>query len=211
MLELAILGLLDENDLHGYELRKRLGDLVGLRLAISFGSLYPALSRLERHGLVEVVAARPVAAPPRSPMSGSLAGELAAFGAQRRTAAAGARAGRGKKVYGITEAGRRRLVDLVSDPDVSDDRTFPLRVAFCRVLAPADRLALFKRRRAELAHWAEPRGRPAADGRLNSYLRSLRERDRAALAADLAWLDSLIAEERAAHSDTDSQRPSDGA
>jgi DNA-binding PadR family transcriptional regulator len=116
MLELAILGLLDENDLHGYELRKRLGDLVGLRLAISFGSLYPALSRLERHGLVEVVAARPVAAPPRSPMSGSLAGELAAFGAQRRAVAAGARGARGKKVYGITDAGRRRLAELVSTP-----------------------------------------------------------------------------------------------
>ena len=29
MLELAVLGLLEENDLHGYELRKRLGDLLG--------------------------------------------------------------------------------------------------------------------------------------------------------------------------------------
>src|SRR5262245_17690499 len=106
MLELAILGLLDENDLHGYELRKRLGDLVGLRLSISFGSLYPALSRLERHGLVEVVAARPVAAPPRSPMSGSLAGELAAFGSQRRAAGPPTRGARGKKVDGSTEAGR---------------------------------------------------------------------------------------------------------
>jgi DNA-binding PadR family transcriptional regulator len=208
MLELAILGLLDENDLHGYELRKRLGDLVGLRLAISFGSLYPGLSRLERHGLVKVVPARPVAAPPRSPMSGSLAGELAAFGAQRRAVTASARGARGKKVYGITDAGRQRLVELVSDPDVSDDRTFPLRVAFCRVLAPADRLALFERRRAELAQRVEQRGRPPADGRLNTYLRSLRERDRAALAADVAWLDSLIAEERAALTESDSQRPS---
>ena len=211
MLELAILGLLDENDLHGYELRKRLGDLVGLRLAISFGSLYPALARLERHGLVEVVTAKPVAAPPRSPMSGSLAGELAAFGSQRRAAAATTRGARGKKVYGITEAGRRRLVELLSDPDVSDDRAFPLRVAFCRVLAPTDRLALFERRRAELAQRADQRTRAQADGRLNSYLRSLRERDRAALAADLAWLDSLIAEERAGLTEIDSQRPSDGA
>ena len=29
MFDLAILGLLDETDLHGYELRKRLGDLLG--------------------------------------------------------------------------------------------------------------------------------------------------------------------------------------
>jgi hypothetical protein len=77
------------------------------------------------------------------------------------------------------------------------------------VLAPADRLALFERRRAELAQRAGQRGRLPADGRLNTYLRSLRERDRAALAADLAWLDSLIAEERAAAlTDTASERPS---
>ena len=43
-----------------------------------------------------------------------------------------------------------------------------------------------------------PRRNPArADGRVNTYLRSLVERDTAAAAADLAWLDRLIAEERA--------------
>jgi DNA-binding PadR family transcriptional regulator len=204
MLELAILGLLDENDLHGYELRKRLGDLVGLRLAISFGSLYPALSRLEKHGLVRAVSARPATGPPRSPMSGSLAGELAAFAAQRRAVAGGARGARGKKVYGITEAGRQRLVELLSDPDVSDDRAFTLRVAFCRHLPPAARLALFERRRAELAGRVEPRGRAQADGRVNAYLRSLRERDQAALAADIAWLETLIAAERTALAETES-------
>ncbi len=199
MLDLAILGLLDENDFHGYELRKRLGDLLGLRLAISFGSLYPALGRLEKAGLVKAVSSKPTGPPPRAPMSGSLAGELAAFRAQRRAAAGGIRGGRGKKVYGITDAGRARLVELLSDPDVSDDRAFPLRVAFCRNLAPAARLALFERRRAELARRAEDRRKtPQSDGRVNTYLRSLVERDSAALAADLAWLDRLIADERAA-------------
>jgi DNA-binding PadR family transcriptional regulator len=199
MLELAILGLLDENDLHGYELRKRLGDLVGLRLAISFGSLYPALARLERHGLVKVAAAKPVATAPRSPMSGSLAGELAAFAAQRRAVAATTRGARGKKVYGITDAGRQRLIELLSDPDVSDDRAFLVRVAFCHNLPPAGRLALFERRRADLvARSVHRRRSDGGDGRVNAYLRSLLERDTAALEADLAWLDRLIADERAA-------------
>jgi DNA-binding PadR family transcriptional regulator len=199
MLDLAVLGLLEENDLHGYELRKRLGDLLGLRLAISFGSLYPALGRLEKAGLVKAVTHRPAGPAPRSPMSGSLAGELAAFRAQRRAAAGGGRGSRGKKVYGITEAGRQRLVELLSDPDVSDDRTFPVRVAFCRNLSPAQRLTLFERRRAELALRAEQRRTPpGSDGRVNTYLRSLLERDTDALAADMAWLDRLIAAERAA-------------
>ena len=52
MLELAILGLLEDQELHGYEIRKRLRDELGLFSNISFGSLYPALSRLERGGAV---------------------------------------------------------------------------------------------------------------------------------------------------------------
>ena len=199
MLELAVLGLLEENDLHGYELRKRLGDLLGLRLAISFGSLYPALGRLEKAGLVKAVSSRPAPAGPSAPMSGSLVGELAAFRAQRRAATGGGRGTRGKKVYGITDAGRQRLVEMLSDPDVSDDRAFPVRVAFCHNLPPAGRLDLFERRRAELLTRADQRRRTdGGDGRVNTYLRSLLERDTAALEADLAWLDRLIADERAA-------------
>jgi len=55
VLDLAILGLLRERPRHGYELRRALLDL-GFR-TVSFGSLYPALRRLERDGLV--VADRP--------------------------------------------------------------------------------------------------------------------------------------------------------
>jgi DNA-binding PadR family transcriptional regulator len=208
MLELAILGLLEAHDLHGYELRKRLTELLGVRLAISFGSLYPALGRLEKAGLVKAVTSNPAAAGPVAPMSGSLVGELAAFRAQRRAAAGGARGARGKKVYGITTAGRQHLVELLADPDVSDDRTFPVRVAFCSNLSPDQRLALFERRRAELQRRVDQRagtgaaGTGPGDRRVNTYLRSLFERDTAALEADLAWLDGLISDERAATVDT---------
>ena len=47
MLELAILGLLKEQELHGYELKKRLAETLGVGSGVSFGSLYPALARLE--------------------------------------------------------------------------------------------------------------------------------------------------------------------
>jgi DNA-binding PadR family transcriptional regulator len=198
MLELAVLGLLEEHDLHGYELRKRLSELLGLRLAISFGSLYPALGRLEKAGLVKAVSSRPAAAKPSAPMSGSLVGELAAFRAQRRAVAGSGRGARGKKVYGITDAGRQRLIEMLSEPDVSDDRAFPVRVAFCHNLPPSRRLELFERRRAELRTRAEQRRTDSGERRVNTYLRSLFERDTAALEADLAWLDRLIADERAA-------------
>jgi DNA-binding PadR family transcriptional regulator len=201
MFDLAILGLLEETDLHGYELRKRLGELPGMGLAVSFGSLYPALGRLERAGLVKAVSNRPARPVPTAPMSGSLVGELAAFRAQLRrrdTAARSGRGSRGKKVYGITDTGRRRLHGLLVDTDVADDRSFALRVAFCRNLTAAERLELFERRRSELIRRRDKRRSPArSDGRVNTYLRSLVERDTAAIAADLAWLDRLIAEERA--------------
>src|SRR5215469_13743212 len=52
VLELAVLGLLHENPLHGYELRKRLNSVLGAFRAFSYGSLYPCLKELLRQGLI---------------------------------------------------------------------------------------------------------------------------------------------------------------
>src|SRR5688572_19661269 len=100
VIELAILGILKESELHGYELKKRLREVLGPLSSVSFGSLYPALARLERAGYVKAVEA--AESIPAMPMTGSFAGEAAAFRAARRLAARGPR---GKKVYGITESG----------------------------------------------------------------------------------------------------------
>ncbi|CPZ97073.1 Putative transcriptional regulator%2C PadR family [Mycobacteroides abscessus] len=81
MLELAILGLLLESPMHGYELRKRLTGLLGAFRAFSYGSLYPALRRMQADGLIEEDAA---------PGINSAATMLR----------------RGKRVYQLTTAGR---------------------------------------------------------------------------------------------------------
>jgi DNA-binding PadR family transcriptional regulator len=191
MIDLAILGLLTERELHGYELRKRLGELPGVRAGVvSFGSLYPALARLEMAGLVKAVEAN--TRTDRSvPSSGSLAGELAAFRARHPLPSPG---GRGKKVYGISPLGEAKLVEMLRDPQPVDDRTFALKVAFCRHLDTKERLALFERRRAEIAaRIAEHQHRP--ERALDRYVRTLRERDDETLTTDLAWLDRLIASE----------------
>ena len=52
VLELAVLGLLQETPMHGYELRKRLSAVLGTFHAISYGSLYPCLKDLEARGLI---------------------------------------------------------------------------------------------------------------------------------------------------------------
>src|SRR4051794_41826382 len=51
-LELAVLGLLHEAPMHGYELRKRLGAALGPFRALSYGTLYPSLRRLSERGLI---------------------------------------------------------------------------------------------------------------------------------------------------------------
>lgn len=196
MLDLAILGLLADNDLHGYELKKRLSELVGSRTGVSFGSLYPALGRLERAGLVKAVESRTGSAAP-VPMTGSLGAEVAAFRARR---AGGARGQRNRKVYGITTAGEERLDVLLATP-ANDDRTFNLQVAFCERLAPAVRLALFSRRRADVAARladltaGEAASTGTAERWRDRYRRALHDRDTASLRAELVWLDDLIAAE----------------
>lgn len=52
VLELAVLGLLHESPMHGYELRKRLNTLLGMFRAFSYGSLYPCLKQLLAQGLI---------------------------------------------------------------------------------------------------------------------------------------------------------------
>lgn len=195
MIELAILGLLKEQELHGYELKKRLRELLGPLSSVSFGSLYPALARLEQAGAVKAVEA---ATPGRGsrvpmPMTGSLTGEAAAFRAARLRVTRGRR---GKKVYGITEEGERRLTELLAEPS-DDDRTFALKLAFCRYVGPDERLDLFRGRRAHLLDRLEQSRRTATGSRSDRYVRSLVEHDQDRIQNDIAWLDRLIAEEQA--------------
>jgi DNA-binding PadR family transcriptional regulator len=52
VLEIAVLGLLNESPMHGYELRKRLSSLLGAFRAFSYGSLYPTLRKLQEAGWI---------------------------------------------------------------------------------------------------------------------------------------------------------------
>jgi DNA-binding PadR family transcriptional regulator len=197
MLELAILGLLKEQELHGYELKKRLSAAFGPFSSVSFGSLYPALARLEAAGAVQAVEAlEPPARGPAIPMTGSMTGEAAAFRARREPK----RGGRAKKVYGITARGEALFEELLAAESASgdDDRAFNLKLAFCRYLPPDARLGLLERRRAHLVErLARARASiRAGRERMDAYTRSLMEHGTEATERDISWLDSLIATER---------------
>ncbi len=127
VLELAILGLLQEQPRHGYELKKRLSETLGSFWGISFGSLYPALRRLERSGAIEVVDGSRRRVPcgvPAMPATGSLKGEAAAARLRLVPAPAGRRT---RKAYRITPIGQEQFQTLLTADDVGDDeRLFSL-------------------------------------------------------------------------------------
>ncbi|HYH49227.1 MAG TPA: PadR family transcriptional regulator [Acidimicrobiia bacterium] len=196
MLELAILGLLKESPLHGYELKKRLNETLGHVWGVSYGSLYPALARLERTGAIEVVDPPP-AGPPAGipiPATGSIAGEAAAARLRRPTLR---RAGRTRKAYRLAAAGHALFDELLrAEPAAGTDenRTFALKLAFCRHLEPPARLEILQRRRTQLAEKLARNQQARASDR---YTRALIEHETVTAERDLEWVDSLIAAERA--------------
>jgi DNA-binding PadR family transcriptional regulator len=214
MLELAVLGLLKEQPLHGYELKKRLGETLGFLWGMSYGSLYPALRRLEAAGAIEIV--EPVAVPPTPVSTGSITGDLAA--ARIRSVADRLAAGtrRTRKAYRITERGDALLVELLlaDDERADPEKSFALKIAYCRHVPPAARLQLLERRRAVLVDRLDRAANPGRgranrgagrSGRSTStneagtpdrYLSALMEHRTRSIERDLEWIDELIASER---------------
>ena len=192
VLDIAILGLLMERNHHGYEIRTQLRDRLGIWANVSFGSIYPALARLERYGYVEAVG--PNESRIGALSTGSLAGERASLRALRTTQGLGRR---GRKAYRITERGRQEFVGLLSDPATLDDsKNFSLRMALAKYLTPKLRVGLLERRRADLvARLAEVRA-GAHNEQLDPYARSVMEHAAQGVELDLAWIDDFLSTER---------------
>ena len=190
VIDLALLGLLDEGDLHGYEIRRRVRAQIGLIANISYGSLYPALAKLEKAGDVGVIEG-PEDAADLLPSTGSLTGERAASRTRRFT---GAKSRRSKKVYRITEQGRTHFATLLAAPGGAEDaKAFGLRWSFARHLDAQARLNLLERRRAQLLNQMDE-VEPAPE--LDRYARSVVDHAADGVARDIHWLDELIAAER---------------
>jgi DNA-binding PadR family transcriptional regulator len=206
VLDLALLGLLKERPMHGYDLRKRLREDFGALANLSFGSIYPALARLEQDGAIRTIETPADSEPARIiPSTGSLSGEWAAFRARQAARQADrtsrqARGSRGRKVYEITPLGDERFEQLLAEDDgrAEDSRGFSLKLAFARHLSPEARLRLFERRRALLIERLSRSRRSMASPRrpLDPYERSLAEHDSETTQHDISWLEKLIDAER---------------
>ena len=192
VLDIAILGLLMDRDHHGYEIRSQLRNRLGVWANVSFGSIYPALARLERDGCVAAV----TASEPRlgSLSTGSLSGERASLRSLRTAPGIGRRS---RKVYRITDRGREKFVTLLANPATLDDgKNFSLRMALAKYLTPSLRVGLLERRRADLVERLAEVRAGAENEQLDQYARSVMDHAARGAELDLAWIDNLLSSER---------------
>ncbi|MES5824174.1 PadR family transcriptional regulator [Streptomyces sp. RG80] len=170
MLELAILGFLYDAPLHGYELRKRITALTGHVKPVAESTLYPAIKRLEKSGLLERATEPGAVAAPRHVLTLTEDG--------RRDL-------------------RRRLAEPVPRDITDENRWFTL-LAFLRHLDDAPAQAAVLRRR--LAFLEEPASffyegdRPLRAEELHDpFRRGILTIARATSRAELTWLRDTLA------------------
>jgi DNA-binding PadR family transcriptional regulator len=197
-LELAVLGLLHETPLHGYELRKRLNALLGTFRAWGYGSLYPCLKDLLAQGLIaeESPADADVGQPRRTGAARPRPGQARQFSGQARP-----RSGRRSKiVYRLTADGKERLQDLLAEagPAAWDDDGFGVHFAFFGQTRADIRLRILEGRRTRLEERLD--GVRAAMARtrerLDSYTLELHRHGLESVEREVRWLNELIASER---------------
>ena len=179
MLEMAILGILHEAPMHGYELRKQLALKIGaMRAAISYGSLYPTLRRLQSQGwITEAGESAPddEAVPPLTSR-------------------------RGRVVYKITAEGKERFQELLAHtgPETFDDPGFGVHFAFFARTDAEIRLRILegRRRRVEERREGLREVLARAAERVDAYTLELQRHGLDAAEREVRWLEELIANER---------------
>ncbi|MGW7416882.1 helix-turn-helix transcriptional regulator [Streptomyces sp. NPDC054863] len=188
ILEFAVLGLLRESPMHGYELRKRLNTSLGVFRAFSYGTLYPCLKLLVTNGwLIE----EPGSAP-EDALAASLAGR------------------RAKIVYRLTADGKERFEELLSHtgPDSWEDEHFAARFAFFGQTEREVRMRVLEGRRSRLEERLEKMRASfiRTRERLDDYTLELQRHGMESVEREVRWLNELIESERAGRD----QRRSDG-
>ncbi|MFJ6727600.1 helix-turn-helix transcriptional regulator [Streptomyces sp. NPDC091281] len=179
ILEFAVLGLLRESPMHGYELRKRLNTSLGVFRAFSYGTLYPCLKTLVANGwLIEEAANGPEDA-----LAAPLTGR------------------RAKIVYRLTADGKEHFEELLSQtgPDAYEDETFAARFAFFGQTSRDVRMRVLEGRRSRLEERLEKMraSLTRTRERLDDYTLELQRHGMESVEREVRWLNELIESERA--------------
>jgi len=171
-LELAILGLLSQGPLHGYELRKRVTLSLGPLRAISFGSLYPELKRLSTINYIEE-------------KEGNTERGLTK---------------RARISYQITPHGTERLNEILksSGPETWEDDTFTTYLSFFTKVASSVRLQILQGRKIRLQERINllQDQLSKTDQQLDEYTIQINNYKLDSVKREIKWIDELISSER---------------
>ncbi|MFJ7912263.1 PadR family transcriptional regulator [Kitasatospora sp. NPDC096204] len=177
VLEFAVLGLLHDAPMHGYELRKRLNILLGTFRALSYGTLYPCLKNLVAQGFL--VEDNPdVEYVPATALNGK----------------------RSKIVYRLSAEGKQRFEELLADsgPDAWEDEHFGVHFAFFGQTDRAVRMRVLEGRRSRLEERLERMRSSLARARerFDDYTVELQRHGLESVEREVRWLNELIETER---------------
>ncbi len=170
-IELAVLGLLHEGPMHGYELRKRLNLMLGWGRVLSYGSLYPTLKKMLRGALIEETSTTlaPVSRRPRI-------------------------------VYQVTEAGTAEFERLMSEvgPTAWEDDNFGIRFAFFGRTDMEIRLRVLEGRRTRLQERLDriQQQLSMTEQEVDRYSAELQRHGVESAEREVQWLSDLINAER---------------
>lgn len=170
-IELAVLGLLHEGPMHGYELRKRLNLMLGWGRVLSYGSLYPALKKMLRGNLIEeaTTTMTPVSRRPRI-------------------------------VYQVTEKGTAEFERLMSEvgPTAWEDDNFDIRFAFFGRTDMEIRLRVLEGRRTRLQERLDriQQQLSMTEKEVDRYSAELQRHGVESAEREVQWLSDLINAER---------------
>jgi DNA-binding PadR family transcriptional regulator len=179
ILEFAVLGLLRESPMHGYELRKRLNTSLGVFRAFSYGTLYPCLKTLVANGWLIEEPGVAADGTPAAPLTGR----------------------RAKIVYRLTADGKEHFEELLSQtgPDAYEDEHFAARFAFFGQTSRDVRMRVLEGRRSRLEERLEKMSASLARTRerLDDYTLELQRHGMESVEREVRWLNELIESERA--------------
>ena len=169
MLELATLGLLQREPLHGYRLKQQLELFMSGCISVNYGAIYPLLKRLEERGQIATLATEEGEAGPM------------------------------RKIYCITPEGRDRwhhkMLEHPHESWVNSRSRFMIKFFFFSHLKPAERVKLLEHRlsvsRLRLES-IEFEGIPLLD----PYASAAWERCSDVLRSDIQWLSEELAKEQ---------------
>lgn len=175
VLESAILGLLHDSPMHGYELRKRLNLLLGSFRALSYGSLYPCLKALVARGWI-------AGSDPQDAPAHGLSGK------------------RARIVYQLTAEGKEQFQHVLasSGPAAWEDENFGFRFAFFGQTDAETRLRILEGRRTRMTERLEliKDSVSRTRVRMDEYTLELQRHGLEQVEREVRWLDDLIDHER---------------